>query len=177
MQSRFILTGAPGAGKTALIRQLESLGQEIVEEAATDVIALAQAKGTERPWEQPEFITEIARLQEFREAAPMRSRRRFADRSLFCTLALAEWLGHPVPQALLARAGRLVADGWFDRRVFFVEQLGFIENTEARRISFAEAVQFGTVHETVYRRYGFELVRVPLASIPERTKAILAACS
>ena len=34
---RFIITGAPGSGKTAIIRQLELDGFSIVEEAATDV--------------------------------------------------------------------------------------------------------------------------------------------
>ena len=63
MPRRHILTGAPGAGKTALIRHLESLGHEIVEEAATDVIAIAQVQEIERPWERPQFITDIARLQ------------------------------------------------------------------------------------------------------------------
>ena len=38
---RFVVTGAPGAGKTAIIRQLELDGFGVVEEAATDVIALA----------------------------------------------------------------------------------------------------------------------------------------
>lgn len=175
MPSRYILTGAPGAGKTALIRRLESLGHEIVEEAATDVIALARAQGAERPWERPEFITGIARLQAFREAAPMRSTLRFADRSLFCTLALAEWLGHPVPGDLRTEAGRLATEAWFEPRVFYVEQLGFIENTDARRISFDDATRFGAVHEAVYRRHGFELVRVAPASIVERTATILAA--
>ena len=33
---RFIITGAPGAGKTAIIRQLELDGFSVVEEAATD---------------------------------------------------------------------------------------------------------------------------------------------
>ena len=168
MPSRFILTGAPGAGKTALIRHLEFLGHEIVEEAATDVIALMQTQGVERPWEGPEFIADIARLQAFREAAPMRSGRRFADRSLFCTLALAEWLGHPVPRDLLEGAHRQLADGWFERRVFFVQQLGFIENTEARRIGYEDATRFGAVHEAVYRRFGFELVKVAPASVAER---------
>jgi predicted ATPase len=42
---RFILTGAPGSGKTAIIRQLELDGFAVVEEAATDVIALEQARG------------------------------------------------------------------------------------------------------------------------------------
>jgi predicted ATPase len=40
---RFILTGAPGAGKTAVIRQLEIDGFSVVEEAATDIIALVLA--------------------------------------------------------------------------------------------------------------------------------------
>ncbi|HEY6490385.1 MAG: AAA family ATPase [Terracidiphilus sp.] len=35
---RFILTGMPGSGKTALLRQLELEGFGVVEEAATDVI-------------------------------------------------------------------------------------------------------------------------------------------
>jgi predicted ATPase len=39
---RFILTGPPGAGKTAIIRQLELDGFCVVEEAATDIIALSQ---------------------------------------------------------------------------------------------------------------------------------------
>jgi len=37
---RFILTGTPGSGKTAILRQLEMEGYGVVEEAATDVIAL-----------------------------------------------------------------------------------------------------------------------------------------
>ncbi len=174
MPHRYILTGAPGAGKTALIRLLESRGEEIVEEAATDVIALAQATGIERPWEQPRFVADIAALQAFREAAPMRSTRRFSDRSLFCTVALAEWLGHPVPPDMLERAAQLATSGWFERRVYFIAQLGFIQNTDARRISFDDARRFGAVHEAVYRRFGFELVPIASGSIAERADRLLA---
>jgi hypothetical protein len=46
---RLIITGAPGAGKTAIIRKLELDGFSVVEEAATDVIAVAQAEGTIEP--------------------------------------------------------------------------------------------------------------------------------
>ena len=35
---RFVITGAPGDGKTAIIRQLELDGFSVVEEAATDVV-------------------------------------------------------------------------------------------------------------------------------------------
>src|SRR3974390_841536 len=56
---RFIITGAPGAGKTAIIRQLELDGFSVVEEAATDVIAAAHAPGTQ-PRAHPSFIAAIA---------------------------------------------------------------------------------------------------------------------
>lgn len=52
----YILTGAPGSGKTAVLRLLETLGYPVVEEAATDVIALANALGCEEPWCDPGFI-------------------------------------------------------------------------------------------------------------------------
>jgi predicted ATPase len=171
---RFILTGAPGAGKTALIRRLEALRYDIVEEAATDVIAREQASGVDRPWERQGFTPAIADLQRSREAAPMRGDLRFSDRSLFCTIALAEWLGHPAA-GLVEEAGRLAASGWFEPQVFFVRQLGFIVNTEARRISFADAQRFAELHRAVYLRFGFELVEVPPGSIEARVEAILAA--
>ena len=46
---RFIITGAPGAGETAIIRQLELDGFSVVEEAATDVIAAAQPTERSNP--------------------------------------------------------------------------------------------------------------------------------
>jgi len=36
---RYVLTGAPGSGKTALLGALRERGHAVVEEAATDVIA------------------------------------------------------------------------------------------------------------------------------------------
>ena len=42
---RFVLTGMPGSGKTVLLRRMETLGYAVVEEAATDVIALEDARG------------------------------------------------------------------------------------------------------------------------------------
>jgi len=59
---RFIVTGAPGAGKTAIIRQLELDGFSVVEEAATDIIAAAQARGIAEPWTDPSFIDLITNL-------------------------------------------------------------------------------------------------------------------
>jgi predicted ATPase len=45
---RYVLTGAPGAGKTAILRQLERGGLRVAEEAATDVVALERSGGRSR---------------------------------------------------------------------------------------------------------------------------------
>ncbi|MEW2379094.1 AAA family ATPase [Micromonospora sp. NPDC047812] len=47
---RYVLTGAPGAGKTTLADALRRRGWDVVAEAATDVIAAEQEQGGAEPW-------------------------------------------------------------------------------------------------------------------------------
>jgi predicted ATPase len=54
---RYVLTGAPGSGKTAVLRLLETRGHAVVEEAAKDVIALENALGCAEPWADPGWST------------------------------------------------------------------------------------------------------------------------
>jgi len=106
---RFVLTGAPGAGKTAIIRQLELDGFGVVEEAATDVIAAAQAQGTLHPWMHPSFIDEIAKLQRNRQlrASHQPDEVQFHDRCAVCTAALAIYLGYPFSPLLASELERI----------------------------------------------------------------------
>ncbi len=174
---RFIVTGAPGAGKTAIIRQLELDGFGVVEEAATDVIAAAQAHGTAQPWTHPSFIDAIAHLQRDRQirASYQPDEFQFHDRCVVCTAALATWLGHPYTPFLASELERVKKEAIFQHRVFFIRHLGFITPTEARRISFKETVRFEKVHEEIYRDFGFELVSIEPGSLVERVRAIRAA--
>ena len=64
---RCIITGSPGAGKTAISRQLELDEFSVVEEAATDVIAAAQAQDNPEPWTDASFIDAIVSLQKNRQ--------------------------------------------------------------------------------------------------------------
>jgi predicted ATPase len=64
---------------------------------------------------------------------------RFCDRSPICTPALADYLGQPVPDALIAEIDRIGRTRACERRVFLVRDLGFDERTDARRISFDES--------------------------------------
>ena len=174
---RFIITGAPGAGKTAILRQLELDGFSVVEEAATDVIAGAQAQGAVEPWRDPSFIDAIARLQRDRQlrASSQPDDVQFHDRCVVCTAALAVWLGYPRSPFLVSELERVKKDAIFETRVFFIRNLGFVTPTEARRISFEETVRFERTHEETYREFGFDLVSVRPGSLKERVNLIKAA--
>src|SRR5690349_12505375 len=90
---RFIFTGTPSSEKTSVIMELEKLRHTVIHEAATDVISIEQAKGIERPWEEPDFVDQITRMQKERQMnAP--GGLQFYDRSPFCTYALGKYLSY-----------------------------------------------------------------------------------
>jgi predicted ATPase len=167
---RFVLTGTPGAGKTAALRLLEHHGHPVVEEAATDVIALRHALG--HPDSRPDFIDAILRLQRRRETAAPRTGDVFFDRSPVCTLALSRWSGLPPSDALTAEIARLRTERTYEPTVFFVRNQGFVERTAARRISLADALRFERFHEDAYRELGFDLIEVPPGPLAARVALI-----
>jgi predicted ATPase len=171
---RNILTGAPGAGKTALLRQLEREGYAIVEEAATAVNVLAIARGAAEPWKEPSFIDDIVALQQRRQlrADGWPDEVLVFDRSPICTWALCEFLGLEPPARLREELDRIERQRLYEPRVFFVENLGSCAPTEVRRISFEDSLRFEAVHADVYRRFGYQLCRVPAADIPARVEIL-----
>ncbi len=174
---RYIITGAPGAGKTAIIRQLELDGFSVVEEAATDIIAAMQAQGTAQPWADPSFIDTIATLQRERRirASYLPDEVQFHDRCTVCTAALAVYLGYPISLVLAGELERVKRESIYQRRVFFICNLGFVTPTEARRITLEETLRFERIHEETYREFGFELVSIEPGSVAERVSVIKAA--
>ena len=174
----YILTGAPGAGKTAVLRMLEAGGYAVVEEAATDVIALGNALGRDEPWQDSDFIGKILALQRQRQDAARSGPGAtvFFDRSPACTLALsrylAGWLGAAPPAAVAGEVGALLARGGYETTVFFVRNLGFVRPTAARRISLEDSLVFERIHEETYRELGFRLVDVPAGPLAERAELI-----
>ncbi len=162
MPKRYILTGAPGSGKTSVALGLRRRGHAVVDEAVTDLIGASQAAGVDEPWLRGGFLDDVVILQRTRQlaAVPEELSVQVFDRSPLCTLALAYQLDLPVTPLLAAEVTRMIRDRVYEPTVFLVRPLGFIEATAVRRISYPEALEFQGVHETVYREHGFRLVDV-----------------
>ena len=171
---RYILTGAPGAGKTAILHFLEREGYVVVPEAATDVIALHQALGDPEPWAKDSFIAAVTELQcaRQRRIVSVPGEVQIYDRSPVCTYALAVFLGYRVPEVLECELERIEAQAIYDRTVLFVENLGFVTPTEARRITFEESLRFEQVHREAYVSFGYRCVSIAPGAVPERVAAI-----
>ena len=95
----------------------------------------------------------------------------FYDRSPFCTYALGKYLAYwkdlefkPLP-VLLDEIDRCLKNGVYQNRIFFFENLGFIEHTDARKISYEDALIFEQIHLDVYKEFGFDIMMVPKTSV------------
>ncbi|WP_207706373.1 AAA family ATPase [Clostridium amazonitimonense] len=135
---RYILTGTPGSGKTSIIRLLEIMGYLVVEEAATDIIALEQVQGNAEPWKDASFINKIVALQKQRQVqlSDLSSEVQIYDRSVFCTYALSKYLGYQPSKNIMEEINRVENQQIYQKKVFFIENLGFCQPSEARKISF-----------------------------------------
>jgi len=91
----------------------------------------------------------------------------FYDRSPFCTYAFCKYLSYWkkiefIPShVLLGEIDRCLKNVVYQNWVFFFENLGFIEHTDARKISYEDALIFEQIHLDVYKEFGFDIIMVP----------------
>jgi predicted ATPase len=172
---RYILTGTPGSGKTSILHELKSQGYRVVEEAATDVIAGEQLHGNLEPHMLPNFIDAIVRLQKHRqlEATRASGNLQWYDRSPICTLALSRLLLYVPSASLVEELERIEREQIYQKQVFFIENLGFCQPSEARKITFEESLVFERLHEETYLSEGYNLIKIAPEALSARVHRIL----
>jgi predicted ATPase len=169
--TRYIFTGTPGAGKTKTLQALKEKGYTVISEAVTDLIADCQMNGVMEPWTDPMFIEAIVFCQKQRQIEAEGDFQLY-DRSPFCTIALEKYLKFQPVASLLEEANRCIKLDIYSNKVFFFENLGFIQNTEIRKISYEESLIFEKIHLDVYKDFGFDVIMVPRGTIEERCNFI-----
>ncbi len=80
---------------------------------------------------------------------------------------------YPASPSLLEELERIEREEIYQRRVFFIEHLGFCQPTEARKITFAESLVFEKIHEETYTSLGYGLIKIAPDALSERVHRII----
>jgi predicted ATPase len=162
----FVVSGAPGSGKTEVLGRLRG-DITIVHEPARAILAEQRASGGLGTWDQDTAL--FVRLILQRAIADHdRSSRRIGvsvfDRGIPDCVVYANRAGlDPGPSLAATERYR------YERRVLFFEPWPEIYTTDDERtLTFEGAAAFGEELRDVYRRSGYEVVPVARGSVPER---------
>ena len=165
---KYIITGAPGTGKTTLINRL-TLEYDCMPEISRFVILGEQRRGgVGTPWQDlDQFVTLVydAFIQQL-EAMPEAL---FTDRSLLDLIAYLQVEGKSVPAAL----DQFCYQNYFFKRVFFTPTWEEIYHKDAQRQQeFNYCVELEKALLETYTERGFDLCELPKTSVEERYQFI-----
>ena len=165
----YVITGAPCAGKTSVIRELERRGYPVVEETARAYIEERLAAGETLAAiraDELAFESEILRRKVHLEAALSPGRPTFLDRAV--PDSTAYFMAAGLDTAPCERPSRRVRYAG----VFLLERLRLDADPVRIEDDRAAARLEGLIAE-VYRRLGYTPIRVPRWPVPQRVDHIL----
>ncbi|RSB42824.1 MULTISPECIES: AAA family ATPase [Brevundimonas] len=170
---RIVLTGGPGSGKTTLLEALAAAGHATSPEAGRAIIRRQQAiDGEALPWKDRALFAELMLDRELEAHA----RTEGADGPVFFDRGVPDVIGYltlcglPVP----AHMERAAQDIRYERRVFIAPVWPEIFGQDAERKQDLDEARhtFDAMAET-YPRFGYELIELPQAPVPERLNFVL----
>lgn len=171
MSRRVVMTGGPGAGKTALLTALEARGYPYVPDTARSIIQDRLRRGLSPRPSPEEFAREILRLDVERyRGAPSTGGWCFFDRGILDALGMLDDLGLLAP----GEVDEYVRLYPYAPTVFVLPPWPEIYRTDRERDqTFDESIR---VHDRLrqwYLRCGYALVEVPRATVAERCAFVL----
>ncbi|WP_062053833.1 AAA family ATPase [Aquimarina longa] len=166
MHKRFIITGAPGTGKTTAINTLRKSGYQCFEEISRKIISHQQENGgTKTPWGDLTGFTDMIYQQTIIELQLTITKHTFVDRGLPDIIAYLQAGTHPIPEYLLDFPFKK----FYNTTVFLMPLWEEIYSTDPQRPqSYEEAMLIHQHLIRVYKRLGFKVIVVPKTTVAQR---------
>lgn len=170
---RIVLIGGPSTGKTTLLNALESRGYKCLQEVSREVIQAAQQEGIEqlflsRPLLFSEKLLE-RRVKQFREVANFESDLVFIDRGIPDVPAYMDYVGQDYPDSFNQACETYRYD-----EVFVLPSWKEIHTTDSERYeSFEQALSIQKALIETYKKYNYNPIDVPKASVEDRVSFLL----
>jgi predicted ATPase len=125
---RFILTGVPGAGKTALSLNWSLMASGSSRRPQPTLLLWSKRTTLLNRGNIPHSSIRLLNYKRRRQlrASHELDELQFHDRSAVCTAVLAVFLGYPYSEALSAELKRIKTEAIYQKRVFLIQNLGFI---------------------------------------------------
>lgn len=168
----FILTGAPGVGKTTLIKVLKEKGIKCIDEPARKILAeQKKVQGTRTPQFNYELFCDLllSRAISHYESQKETDETVIFDRGVADNFAYARLFD--IDTKRFEEAAKVYQG---NKKVFMLPPWKNIYKTdEERKISFEDTVVFQSYLIEIYNKIGCELIEVPKTSIEERVCFLL----
>ncbi|MDA0911047.1 MAG: AAA family ATPase [Proteobacteria bacterium] len=171
--SAYIITGAPGSGKTSIINALEFRGLKIFNEPARAIIAEQRSIDGQGVYDRdPSLFKELMlsrSIYQYLQAKETGGTFIF-DRGIPDMLAYSQCFN--LPLGAEQKASTVYR---YNPVVFFAPSWKAIfSNDEDRKLSFSQAQEFGDNLKFAYQSQGYRLIELPLVSPEERATFIQA---
>jgi predicted ATPase len=170
----FVLTGAMGAGKSTILKELTTRKFLCVEEPARPIIAEQRNIDGEGVYEKnPRLFTELMLSRSMFQFQQMQNYKGpiIFDRGIPDNIVYAQALGFD-----LSHIHNAAKKYRYNNIVFFTPGWREIYRTdEERKMSFEAANQFGNDLKKIYLNLGYQVIDVPLESPEARAKFIIKA--
>lgn len=170
---RIVITGGPGSGKTSLIKFLEKIGYQVMQEISRELTLQAKKKGIDQLFiENPIMFSEQlleGRLKQFQEGENFNTPILFYDRGLPDVTAYMDFAKNNYPENFSETCLKYKYDA-----IFILPPWEEIyEQDEVRYESFAQAQEIFNFLQKGYVNYGYKIHQVPVGTLSLRTNFIL----
>ena len=167
---RYVISGAPGSGKTTLINAFKMDGVFCFEEVSRSIIAEAQQSGKEQPFlTDPMLFSNVLlskRIEQFNH--PKQAQIHLYDRGVHDVIAYLEEINAKYPIEFDKKAQSYVYD-----KVFLLPPWEEIYTQDAERYeTYQHAVKIHEHLKAVYQKFSIFIVEVPKTSVAQRIEFI-----